>query len=125
VLLGLLSRLDPLLGLPYGLAALGLGLAARGGHPALAALLTLPGPLYLTSGDVWRELRFHGLAPDRLGPWAVFVAVIWLPIACWSLDWRPASPRQRLVLLGVFGIALVWAWWTPPFSTTMPELSSR
>ena len=124
-LLGVMARFDPLLALPFGLAALGLGLAARGGHPALTALVTLPGPIYLTSGDVWRELRFHGLMPDRLGPWAVFVAVIWLPIACWSLDWAPASRRQRLVLFGLFVIAVVWAWLTPPFSSALPDLRPR
>jgi hypothetical protein len=124
-LLGLLARFDPLLALPYGLAALGLGLAARGGHPGLTALLTLPGPLYLTSGDVWRELRFHHLLHDTPTHLALFVAAIWLPIACWSVDWAPASRRQRLVLLGAFGIALVWAWLTPAFSTALPELSPR
>lgn len=122
---GLMARVEPLLALPFGLAALGLGLAARGGHPALAALLALPGPLYLTSGDVWRELRFHGLAPDRLGPWSVFVAVIWLPIACWSVDWRPASPRQRAALVGLAVIGLLWAWLTPPFSIQTPDLHAR
>ncbi|MCK6524951.1 M28 family metallopeptidase, partial [Myxococcota bacterium] len=120
-----LFRVEPLLALPYGVAAFGLGLSARGGHPGLTALLTLPGPLYLTSGDVWRELRFHGLAPDALAPWGLFVTVVWLPVACWSHDWRGAIRGERVALVVVGVVALVWAWLTPAFSAAMPELTGR
>lgn len=124
-LLGLTLTVDPLFALPFGLAALGLGLAARGGHPALTAVLALPGPLYLTSGDVWRELRFHGLLPDGFGPVALFVAAIWLPIACWSLDWRPLGLRARLVPVVIFAACVAWAWLTPAYSDLLPYLPRR
>ncbi len=110
-----LAALDPLLALPWGLAAGGLALAGRW---PLALLLALPLPAYLAWPETWRELVFHQVVPGSPWPWALVLAVVWAPLVAGlcSLDWRP---RGRWVL-GALVVALASGALWPEVTASWP-----
>jgi hypothetical protein len=123
--LGLLA-FSPLLSLPFAVTALALAFGSRA-WPFL--ILALPVPLYLSSGEVWRELVFHHLLPEGAGWWMPIRVLAWWPIVCAALSIRPITGMGwRLLLLGVVLVtALGFARmdpWAPPFPERQ-ELRAR
>ncbi len=111
---GVLAWLDPLLALPFGLAAGGLAWMDR---QPLAALLTLPLPLYLTCPSSWRELVFHGVIPASPLVWLPVLALLWwAPVCAWlGTRWRPRRPWLAGL---VAGVVIAWAAVAPTWTET-------
>ena len=93
----------PLLALPWALMAVSCALSMRL-WPML--FLVLPFPLFLTSGDLWRELVFHGVLPGDPLWWLPLKCLAMWPVACVVLSVQPARSRFFHVAAGLLLVAL-------------------
>jgi len=95
--------IHPLLALPWAVSGLALVLSSRF-WPLM--LLALPFPLYVISGDLWRELVFHGVIPENPLWWMpVKILVMW-PVVCVCSALRPMRGLMSHVAFGLVLLTL-------------------